>query len=184
MTNAADVAATQDEVVDPEAPVTGKSYDIKTKRVFVQTIDTLVSSGKSHRTSCAFVGIPSLYYCHWKRLLTVVDDVNATEEFVAYSTKDTTCRLNCRRTSVLAAICPELKTFMFKICKQGIQLTNRMVEQEAAHILPVFKHKTVRAKAVVVDCFTCSMGLMQRPQLILCRSTIPRQRTLQRTSLQ
>jgi hypothetical protein len=61
MTNAAAVATTQDEVVDPEAPLTRKSYDIKTKRVFVQTIDTLVSSGKSHCASCAFVGIPPLY---------------------------------------------------------------------------------------------------------------------------
>ena len=52
MTNAATMAATQDEVVDPEAPVTRKSYDIKPKRVFVQTIDTLVSSGKSRRASC------------------------------------------------------------------------------------------------------------------------------------
>jgi hypothetical protein len=42
MTNAAAAAATDDEVVDPETPVTRKSYDIKTKRVFVQTIDTLI----------------------------------------------------------------------------------------------------------------------------------------------
>ena len=69
MTNAATVAATDDEVVDPEAPVTRKSYSIKTKWVFVQTIDTLVSSGKSRRASCAFVGIPPLYW------LTKVDDV-------------------------------------------------------------------------------------------------------------
>ena len=128
MTNAAAVAATQDEVIDPEAPVSRKSYDIKTKCVFVQTIDTLVSSGKSRRASCAFVGIPPLYYCHWKRLLTKVDDVNATEEFVTYSTKGTTHRLHHGRTSVSAAICPELEAFMFKICEQDIQLTNMMVE--------------------------------------------------------
>jgi hypothetical protein len=128
MTNAAAMAATQDEVIDPEAPVTRKSYDIKTKWVFVQTIDTLVSSGKSRRASCAFVGIPPLYYRCWKRLLTKVDDVNATEEFVAYSTKGTTSRLHRGRTSVLAVIRPELEAFMFKIRKQGIKLTNRMVE--------------------------------------------------------
>jgi len=161
MTNAAAAAATQDEVVDPEAPLTRKSYDFKTKRVFVQTIDMLVSSGKSCRASCAFVGIPPLYYHRWKRLLTKVDDVNATEEFAAYSTKGTTRRPHHGRTSVLAAIHPELEAFMFMICEQGIQLTNRMVEQEAVRILPVFKHKTVRAKAVVVHRFTRSMGLTQ-----------------------
>ena len=128
MTNAAAVATTQDEVVDPEAPLTRKSYDIKTKRVFVQTIDMLVSSGKSRCASCAFVGIPPLYYHRWKRLLTKVDDVDATEEFVAYSTKGTTRRLHRGCTSVLDTIQPELEAFMFKIREQGIQLMNRMVE--------------------------------------------------------
>jgi len=161
MTNKSTIATTQDEVIDPEAPVTRKSYDIKTKLVFIQTIDTLIMSGRSHRASCAFVGIPPLYYRHWKRLLTKFEGVNATEEFVAYSTKGTTRRLHQRHTSVLAAILPELEAFMFKIREQGIQLTNRMVEQDAARILPFFKHKTVRAKAVAVHRFTRSMGLMQ-----------------------
>ena len=115
MTNAAAAAATQDEVIDPETPVTRKSDDIKTEGVFVQTIDTLVLSGKSRHASCAFVGIPPLYYHRWKRLLTKVDDVNATEECVAYSTKGKTRRLHCGRTSVLAVIRPQLEAFMFKI---------------------------------------------------------------------
>ena len=158
---AATTATTQDEVLDPEAPVTRKSYDIKTDHVFVQTIDTLVSSGKSHHASCAFVGIPPLYYHHWRRVLAKIDDVNAAQEFVAYSTKGTTHRLHHGHTSVLAAIRPQLEAYIFKIREQGIQLTNRMVEREASDILPVFKHKTVSAKAVAVHSFTRSMGLMQ-----------------------
>ena len=127
MTNAAAVATTQDEVIDPEAPVSRKSPNIKMKPVFVRTIDTLVSSGKSRHAACAYAGLVLLYYCRWKKLLTKVDDVNATEEFVAYSTKGTTRRIHHGRTSMLAAICPELEAFMFKIHEQGIQLTNRMV---------------------------------------------------------
>jgi hypothetical protein len=50
---------------------------------------------------------------------------------------------------------------MFKICEQGIQLKNRIVGREAAHIFPVFKHKTVSAKTVVVQRFSLSMGLTQ-----------------------
>jgi hypothetical protein len=61
----------------------------------------------------------------------------------------------------LAAIRPELEAFMFKIREQGIPLTNRMVEREAARILPVFKHKTVRAKAVEMHRFTRSVRLTQ-----------------------
>ena len=36
-----------------------------------------------------------------------------------------------------------------------------MVGREATRLLPVFKHKTVRSKAVPARCFTRSMGLMQ-----------------------
>ena len=143
MPHAAPAAVTDVVAVDPEAPETRKSYDIKTKRVFVQTIDTLVSSGNSRRASCAFVGIPPLYYHHWRRVLAKIDDVNAMEEFVAYSTKGTTCRLHHGRTTVLAAIHPELEAFMFKIREQGIQLMNRMVGREAARLLPAFKNKSV-----------------------------------------
>jgi hypothetical protein len=53
--------------------------------------------------------------------------VNAKEEFVAYSTIGTTGRIHHRHASVLAAICPQLEAFMFKIHKQGIQLTNMIV---------------------------------------------------------
>ena len=162
MADAVAVAAAADEVIDPEAPTTRKAYDIKTKHVFVQTIDTLISSGKSCRAACAYAGIPPLYYRHWRRLLAKIDDVNATEEFVAYSTKGTACKIHHGRTSVLTTIHPELEDFMLKIREQDIQLTNRMVGREAARILPVFKHKTVIAKAVVVHCFTQSMGLTQR----------------------
>ena len=59
---AATVAAADDEVIDPKTPATRKAYDIKKKRDFVQTIDTLILSGKSCHASCAFVGIPPLYY--------------------------------------------------------------------------------------------------------------------------
>ena len=121
------MAAAADEAVDPEAPATRMAYDIKTKFVFVQTIDTLISSSKSRRTARAFVGIPPLYYHRWRRLLAKIDDVNATEEFVADSTKGTARKIHHSCTRGMTTIRPELEAFMFKICEQGIQLTNRMV---------------------------------------------------------
>ena len=66
MPHAAPVAATDVVAVDPKAPETRKSYDIKTKRIFVQTIEQLVSSSKSCRVACAYAGIPTLYYRRWK----------------------------------------------------------------------------------------------------------------------
>ena len=108
MPHAAPAAATDVVAVDLEAPETRKSYDIKTKRIFVQTIEQLVSSGKSCRAACAYAGIPTLYYRRWKKLLTKVDDVNTTDEFVAYSTKGTARKIHHGRTGVLTAIRPQL----------------------------------------------------------------------------
>ena len=73
MADTAAVATANDEVVVPKGPTTRKAYayDINMKCFFVQTIDTLISSGKSRRASCAFVGIPPLYYHRWRRLLAI-----------------------------------------------------------------------------------------------------------------
>jgi hypothetical protein len=57
MANAVATAATDDKVIDPEAPATRKAYDIKMKHVIVQTIDTLILSGKSHHTACAYAAL-------------------------------------------------------------------------------------------------------------------------------
>ena len=162
MADKAAAVTTDVVVIGPKVPVTRKSYEIKTKRCFVQTIDELVSCGETLDAACAHVRITPLYYRRWKTLLTKVDNVNATDEFVAYNTKGTARKIHQGRTSVLSAIRPELKSFMFKIRAQGIQLTNRMVGREAARILPVFRHKTERAKAVAIHRFTKSMGLTQR----------------------
>ena len=86
MTNSAAMVATDDEIIDPEVPVTRKSCDIKTKHYFIQTIDKLIASSKYCHGACAFSVLVPLYYRCWKRLLTKVDDAHAFEEFVAYST--------------------------------------------------------------------------------------------------
>ena len=85
-------------------------------------------------------------------MLAKIGDVNATEEFVAFSTKGTARKIHHGHKSVFPAIRPEFEALMFKVREQGIQLTNRIVRQEAAYLLPVFKHRTVRAKVVVVHC--------------------------------
>ena len=120
MVDATTAAATDVEAIDPEAPATRKSYNIKTKCYSVQTITELTTSGKSLCMAGAHVRLTPLYYHGWKRLLTKVDNVNATDEFVAYNTKGTARKVHQGRSSVLSAVHPELKAFMFKICEQGI----------------------------------------------------------------
>ena len=102
-----------------------------------------------------------LYYRHWKRLITNIDDVNATEEFVAYSTKGTARKIHPGCKSVLEAIKPQLQSFMVSVCERGIQLMNRMVGREVAGLLPAFKNKSMQSKAVAIHRFTQSMGLTQ-----------------------
>ena len=67
MTNSA-IAVATDKVVDPEVLVTRKSYDIKMKHYFVQTINEVITSGKSCCAACAYDGLVPLYYHCWKRL--------------------------------------------------------------------------------------------------------------------
>ena len=50
---------------------------------------------------------------------------------------------------------------MFQLHEQGIQLTNWMVVQDAAHLLPAFKEKSTREKELTVNHFPCSVGLTQ-----------------------
>jgi hypothetical protein len=108
------------------------------------------------------VGIPALYHRRWKKLINKVDDVNATDTFVSYNTHGTSRKLHQGRKSFLFTIKPQLKAFIYQLRDQGIQLTNRMVGQEAARLLLAFKDKTTRAKELVVHRFTKSVGLTQR----------------------
>jgi len=132
-----------DMLVDYRAPKIRKSYNVKVKRNMIHEIDVLVSSGMTCGIVCAKFGIPKLYYHCWKRLITKIDNVNATKEFVAYSTKGTACIIHPGRKSMLEAIKPLLQSFMFSVHERGIQLMNRMVGREAAHLLPAFKSKSV-----------------------------------------
>jgi hypothetical protein len=64
--------------------------------------------------------------------------------------------------SLLSEIKCQLKRFMAQLCKEGIQLTNRMVVQEASCLLPAFNDKSRNAKEVAVHCFKKSVGLTHR----------------------
>jgi hypothetical protein len=122
-----------------------------------------MSSGFTCHYACLKVGILALYHRWWKKLINKVEDVNVTDAFVSYNTHRSSCKLHQGWKSFLPTIKPQLKAFIFiyQLRDQGIQLTNRMVGQEAACLLPAFKDKTSRAKEVVVHCVTKSVGLTQ-----------------------
>jgi hypothetical protein len=59
------------------------------------------------------------------------------------------------------AIHPQTKEFASSIHKRGIQLTNRMMGREAGRLLPSFKEKTVRVKAIAMHQFMYLIGHTQ-----------------------
>ena len=146
----------------PPKNIIRKSYEIKEKRSAVSLIDELVSRGNSRRKACTSVGISYLYYRRWKKLIEKVDGINDESKFVAFNTKGTSRRIHQGRPSLLGAISPQLKTFIFNVREQGIQVTNRMVVREASRLLPSFSQKTMRSKIVCIHRFTRSLGLTQR----------------------
>lgn len=152
----------EDKLVENFPTAVRKSYELKEKRFVVQQIDALISVGHSRRNACQILGIPTLYYRRWKQLISKVFDVNSTNEFVSYNTKGTARKIHPGRPSALSVIRPQMKEFVSSIRERGIQLTNRMMGREASRILPSFKDKTVRAKAVAIHRFTRSLGLVQR----------------------
>jgi len=119
-----------------------KSYEIKDKRNVVQQVDELVSIGFSFRKACMGLGIPLLYYSRWKKLVEKVDAINSGKEFVPYNTKGTSCKIHPGRASVLVQVKRQLQQFTIQLREQGVQVTNRMVLQEAARLLPDFKDKS------------------------------------------
>jgi len=53
-----------------------RSFEIKEKRIVVSRINKLMSSGWSRCKACASMGIPYMYFCHWKKLLAKIDGLN------------------------------------------------------------------------------------------------------------
>ena len=129
---------------ETQGTISRKSYEIKDKRHIVQQVDGLVAAGffSSHK-ACATVRIRPLYYTRWKKVLAKVDDLNSSAEFVPYITGGASQKIHPGLESVLVQIKEQLQAFMFKLRGQGVQVTNRMVMQEAGRLLPAFKDKTL-----------------------------------------
>jgi hypothetical protein len=123
-----------------------KSYEFKEKRATVLKVNALVAGRFSHHKACRYVGIPTLYYRRWVKLLEKVDTISAGDSYVSNKLTATARKLHSGRKSILTEIAPQLKQFILIMCEQGIQVTNRMVGREASRILPAFRVKSAQAK--------------------------------------
>ena len=115
------------ERVENRPPAVRRSYELKEKRFVVQQIDALISSGHPRHNACQILGMPPLYYCQWKQLVSKVHDVNSTNDFVSYTTKGTAHKIHPGRPSAQMVIRPQMKEFAFSIHEQGFQLIKRIM---------------------------------------------------------
>ena len=146
-------------VVTTKAAKVRMSYEIKEKRQVVCHIDALLTSGLSRCWACENVGVKYLYYRRWKKLIKKVDIINNGEHFVAYNTKGKAQKIHGGRPGILEPVETQLKSSVFKVCEQGVQLTNCMIGREAAWLVPSFVQKSEQSRIVSVSHFSHSIGL-------------------------
>ena len=81
--------------------VSRRSYTIKEKRELVQAISALASNGVSIRQACPLFGVPHQYYYRFKKVVKVVDDLEASGVFVPYRTNGTARKIHPGRPRFL-----------------------------------------------------------------------------------
>ena len=63
-----------------------ESYEIWDKHYTVLHVNKIVTRGYSCIKACAVLGILSVYYCRWKKLVANVHEMNTAVEFVPHNT--------------------------------------------------------------------------------------------------
>jgi len=109
-----------------------KSFLLKDKRDFVHAIDSIVKALENSAT------------------------------FVPYKTNGNAHKIHPGPPSILYTIKQDLSRFVFEMRQRGIQVSTRMIHQEACHLLPNFRGKSIIAKNSVILCFIKSIGLSNR----------------------
>jgi len=138
-----------------------ESSKFRDNRYTVLHINELVAHGCSCRKACGIEEILAMYNHRWKMLVAKVYDMNSAVEFMSQNTTGGARKIHSGQKSCLFQVEPELKQFIFQLREQGIQLTNQMVVQDAARLLPAFEEKATQAKELAVHHFKCCVGLTQ-----------------------
>jgi len=147
---------TQAVVPSPTVPTKGwershrKSFSIKEKREYVHAVDILVEKDVSRRKACSILGLHPTYYIRFKKVIEKVDALENSAGFAPHNTNGTARRVHPGRTSLLSVIKDDLSHFIFEKRQRGIQVSTRMVRQEACRLLPPFRNKSMEAKKKVV----------------------------------
>jgi len=140
-------------------PLHQKSFSLKDKRDFIHVVNSIVVTGISHCQACYHLGLSSMNYTHFRKVIKRVDTLENGATFVPYKTNGNTQKIHPGPPSYLSAIKQDLSCCVFETRQHCIQLNTYMIHQDAWHLLPNFRGKFIVAKNSDVLCFTKSIGL-------------------------
>jgi len=136
-----------------------RSFSVKEKRELAQAVDVFrVPHKVSCHQACAFVGISQVYYACFKKMIEKVDDLKNDNEFILYTIIDSSQKIYPGHSSFLDNMKVELCTFVSITREKGIQVSTRMVHQEASCLLTAFRDKPLNAQKSAVPGFTKGWG--------------------------
>ena len=112
-----------------------RSYPIKEKRDFIHAIDTIVTTGVSCRVACSRVGLSHTYYTRFKKAIAKVEGLEKSDVYVPYKTNGSARKIHPGAPSLLSIIQCDLSQFIVRAKHNGVQVSTRMIRQEAARLL-------------------------------------------------
>jgi len=113
------------------------------KRELVQSMPLLMDKHNvSARQASLLIGVNQMYYTRFKRVIKKIDDVEHRDVFVPYKTNGLARKVHPGGKSFLNGVKEDLSHFVFETRQLGIQVSTRMVLQEAGHLLPDFRNKS------------------------------------------
>jgi hypothetical protein len=88
-----------------------------------------------------------------------VDALEKSDVYVPYKINGSARKIHPGAPSLLRVIQDDLSQFVLRARHNGIQVSTRMIRQEAARLLPAFREKTLLARNAAVGRFVKKMGL-------------------------
>ena len=152
-----------------------KSVSLKDKRDFVHAVDSILATGICRRQACHHLGLSSMYYTRFRKVIKRVDALKNGATFVPYKTNGNVRKIHPGTSSLLTVIKQDLSCYVFETRQHGIQLNTRMIRQEACCLLPNFRGKSIVAKNLAILRFTTSIWLSN------CAATHTAQKHFQET---
>jgi hypothetical protein len=132
---------------------------IKEKKELVQDVELLIDEHKARaHQACLLIGVIQMYYTRFKRIIKKVDDVEHGDVFVSYKTNGSVQKIHPGGKNILNSVKGDLLCFVVETRQLGIQVSTRMVRQEASRLLPEFRKKLMEMKNKVISHFMKTMG--------------------------